>query len=169
MAQCKDTESTVYSQIRSPRFLAPSLCCIRADSILYQCCDSHSLPFIGDFSILNLSQNTKLNPTYHSSYIEMDTTYQNCLSQRLYFPIEAAIILNIFGALSLGLPTKNEKMNFLLYGYGIFSLCPFPIYIFFPYPQFGTLSIDLSCLPVLLLIGPTAWRHFREKLCLFCL
>lgn len=94
----------------------------------------------------------------------MDTTYQNSLLWRLYFPVEAAIILNIFGALSLGLPSKNEKMYFLFYGYGIFSLCPFPTYIFFPYPQFGTLSAGLSYLPVLLLIQPTAWRHFRENL-----
>lgn len=115
---------------------------------------------------MRLNKNTKLNLTYQSSYIEIDTAYQNSLSWRVYFTVETAIILNIFGALSLRLPSKNEKMNLLLYSYGIFSLCPFSIYTFFPYLQFGTLSTGPSHLPIPLLFGPTAWRHFRENLCL---
>lgn len=47
-------QSTVYSQIKSLRFLASSICYIRADSILHQCCNRTPPPTISDFSILNV-------------------------------------------------------------------------------------------------------------------
>lgn len=89
---------------------------------------------------MRLNKNTKLNPTSHSSYTQTDTTYKNSLSKMLYCSVETAIILNIFGVLFLGLPSKNEKTKFpWVMGYS-----PFTHFLFTSsYPQFGTLWLVL--------------------------
>lgn len=88
----------------------------------------------------------RLNPTYQSSDIHMDTTHQSSFSEKSgVLPCWSCHYFDYLWNYFFGIAFKNPKKKmFLLCVQEEFSLSPFLIYIFFPNPQFAKFSTGSS-------------------------